>query len=46
MLVAFSADEYNKGNKYISQVGNLNLPYAIDTMLIDASKDKPSASKL
>ena len=46
MLVAFSVDEYNKGNEYISQVHTLNLPYDIDTMLVDASKNKPSASNL
>lgn len=46
MLVAFSADEYNKGNKFITQVHTLKLPYGVSTMLIDASSNKPSASKL
>lgn len=46
MLVAFSVDEHNKGNRYISLVRDLKLPYDIDTLLIDASTNKPSASKL
>lgn len=46
MLVAFSEDEFNKGNRYISQVHELKLPYDIATMMVDASTEKPSASKL
>lgn len=46
LLVAFSSDEFNKGNEYISGVNDLELPYDIETLLIDASKNKPSASTL
>lgn len=46
MLVSFSVEEYNKGNEYISKARTLKLPYDIETIMIDASKNKPSASKL
>ena len=46
LLVAFSSDEYNKGNEYISKVHTFKLPYDIEAMIVDASKNKPSASNL
>ena len=46
VLVSFSSEEHNKGNDYLSKVRNLELPYEISTMLIDASRNKQSASKL
>ena len=46
LLVAFSNEEYNKGNKYISKVNTFKLPYDIESMIVDASKNKPSASNL
>ena len=46
ILVAFSNEEYNKGNEYISKVNTFKLPYDIESMIVDASKNKPSASNL
>ena len=46
ILVSFTTDEFNKGNKYISQLHEVEIPYDISTMIIDASTEKPSASKL
>ena len=46
ILVAFSIEEFNKGNNLFSQMHTLKLPYDISGMLIDASQNKLSASKL
>ena len=46
MLVAFTMDEFNKANDYISSVKELKLSYDIETILIDGTTNKPSASKL
>lgn len=46
ILVAFSIEEFNKGNNLFSQIHNLKLPYDISGILIDASQNKLSASKL
>lgn len=46
MLVAFSAKEHNKGREYLEEVRTRELSYPINSLLIDASQDKISASKL
>lgn len=46
MLVAYTTDEYNKANDFKKKVLSLHLPYDISIMIIDASSNKTSASKL
>lgn len=46
ILVAFTADEFNKANDLKSQAESLELPYEISVMVVDATTEKPSASKL
>lgn len=46
MLVAFTIEEFNKGNEFIDKIKKLNLPYDISTLIIDATREKTSASKL
>lgn len=46
ILVAFTADEFNKANDLKSQAESLELPYEISVIVVDATTEKPSASKL
>ena len=46
MLVAFNADELNKCNDLKNKVKELQLPYSVNIIVVDASNDKTSASKL
>ena len=46
ILVAFTADEYNKANSLVEKAKQLDLPYNISVIVIDATLDKLSASKL
>lgn len=46
ILVAFTTDEFNKANELKSKVSLLDLPYEISVIIIDATTEKPSASKL
>lgn len=46
MLISFSADEFNKCNELKQKVKTLELPYSINVIVVDASNDKISASKL
>lgn len=46
MLVAYTEKEFNKANEFTKKIRGLNLPYSISVIIIDASTDKTSASKL
>lgn len=46
MLIAYTIDEITKANDFIKKIRSLELPYEISIVLIDASADKVSASKL
>lgn len=46
MLVAYTAKEFNKANEFTKKIRGLKLPYSISVMIINASTDKISASKL
>lgn len=46
MLIAFNTDEINKCNKLKQKIKELVLDYSIEIIVVDASNDKISASKL
>lgn len=46
MLIAYTVDEFNKANEFIKKIHALKLPYGISVLIVDASSDKMSASKL
>ena len=46
ILCAFTIEEMNKANELIDKVRRLNLTYDIDIIVLDATKEKVSASKL
>ena len=46
MLIAYSTEEFNKASAFVQAVKDLELPYDIATIVIDASQNKTSASKL
>lgn len=46
VLVAFTAEEFNKANDLKSKVSSLDLPYEISVIIVDATAEKLSASKL
>lgn len=46
MLVAHSTEEFNKASEFVQTINALELPYDISTIIIDASPNKISASKL
>ncbi|MPN45011.1 hypothetical protein SDC9_192578 [bioreactor metagenome] len=46
MLVAYTAEEFNKASDFTKKIQGLNLPYSISVIIIDSSLDKTSASRL
>ena len=46
MLVTYTAEELNKASELKRKIKQLNIPYDIETMIVDASYGKLSASKL
>lgn len=46
MLITYTAEEFNKASEFKRKIKQLNLPYDIETMIVDASYGKLSASKL
>ena len=46
MLVTYTAEELNKASEFKRKIKQLNIPYDIETMIVDASYGKLSASKL